>query len=276
MRPPGRWARASPTPSAWPSPRSGSPHEFNRPGHEIVDHWIYGICSDGDLQEGHLGRGGQPGRPPSSRAAGLPVRRQPRPARRADVVGLGRGRARALRRVQVAHPARHGRQRHGCHRKRDRGGARGSAAVASSPCARVIGYGSPNKAGTQKAHGAALGEEEVRLTKQFYGWDPDKTFYVPPEAEELFRQAVPRGEGLYKEWQDRLDRYEAEFPDEAAELRRRMDGKLARRLGRRPALLGRRMPSRWPPATPRRRPSRRWRRRCPSCSAVPPTCPRAT
>ena len=49
-----------------------------------------------------------------------------------------------------------------------------------------IGFGSPNKQDTQKAHGAPLGEDEVRLTKQAYGWDPEAQFLVPDEALDVF------------------------------------------------------------------------------------------
>ena len=55
-----------------------------------------------------------------------------------------------------------------------------------------IGFGSPNKQDSQKAHGAPLGPDEVRLTKEAYGWDPDRTFYVPDDALALFRAAVDR------------------------------------------------------------------------------------
>jgi len=59
----------------------------------------------------------------------------------------------------------------------------------------VIGYGSPNKAGSQKAHGAPLGPDEVRLTKEAYGWDPDKTFFVPDPVAGFFSRAILYGEG---------------------------------------------------------------------------------
>ena len=52
-----------------------------------------------------------------------------------------------------------------------------------------IGYGSPNRQDTQKAHGQPLGPDEVRLTKEAYGWDPDRTFYIPDDA----LANVPRG-----------------------------------------------------------------------------------
>ena len=58
-----------------------------------------------------------------------------------------------------------------------------------------IAYGAPTLHDTAKAHGSPLGEEEVALTKQAYGWDPDKTFFVPDEAGELFRANEERSVG---------------------------------------------------------------------------------
>ena len=90
-----------------------------------------------------------------------------------------------------------------------------------------IGFGSPNKQDIQKAHGAPLGPDEVRLTKEAYGWDPDKTFFVPDEAGELFLRAVDAGKAAVADWDAALDAYADAFPAEAAELRRRVAGRLA-------------------------------------------------
>ncbi|MEO8273904.1 MAG: transketolase C-terminal domain-containing protein, partial [Chloroflexota bacterium] len=84
-----------------------------------------------------------------------------------------------------------------------------------------IGFGSPNKQDTQKAHGSPLGPDEVRLTKIAYGWDPDAQFLVPPAVGEAMGAAVPAGEALVKDWEARYYQYRDAFPDEAAELRRR-------------------------------------------------------
>ncbi len=68
-----------------------------------------------------------------------------------------------------------------------------------------IGWGSPNKQDTAKAHGEALGEEEIRLTKRAYGWPENEKFLVPAEAAEHFRAGVAeRGRQLHKEWQDKF------------------------------------------------------------------------
>jgi transketolase len=87
-------------------------------------------------------------------------------------------------------------------------------------CRTHIGYGSPNKQDSIKAHGSALGEDEVRLTKEFYGWDPDKHFYVPDEALEHWRTAsAERGEEETN-WNNRFDAYKVAQPELAAELQR--------------------------------------------------------
>ena len=174
-------------------------------------------------------------RPPAPGQADRPVRRQPDPARRADGLGVQRGRARAVRRLRLAHPAGRGR-----HRRRGDRRAIDAAEADDRPSIIAvrthIGYGSPNKQDTQKAHGAPLGPDEVRLTKEAYGWDPDKTFYVPDEALALFRRAIDEGKDLVRRvGVARSTAYAAAFPAEAAELKRRLAGPAARRLGRRPA-----------------------------------------
>ncbi|MEE2780832.1 MAG: transketolase [Planctomycetota bacterium] len=78
----------------------------------------------------------------------------------------------------------------------------------------VIGYGSPNKANDHSAHGAPLGEEEVRLTKEAYGWPADAQFLVPEEVLEHFAQGIrSRGESEHKVWLEKLDAYAAEYPE---------------------------------------------------------------
>jgi transketolase len=89
-----------------------------------------------------------------------------------------------------------------------------------------IGWGSPNKQDTADAHGAPLGVEEIKLTKQNLGWPSLEPFFVPEEALERWRTAKPRGARLDAEWRKRWDAYRAEYPDLAAELDRRFAGRL--------------------------------------------------
>jgi transketolase len=81
-----------------------------------------------------------------------------------------------------------------------------------------IGYGSPNKQDTYQAHGSPLGEDEVKATKEVYGWPPDKTFYVPDEAREPFEEARERGRQAVEEWEQKLSSWRDANADQAAEL----------------------------------------------------------
>ncbi|MEX1171386.1 MAG: transketolase [Chloroflexota bacterium] len=201
-------------------------HEFNRDGHTVIDHHTYVIASDGDLQEGI-----------ASEAASF-----------AGHVRLGRlivlyddnG-------IQLDGPTamawsedvRARFDAYQWHTQLVQDGNDVAAIQAAIAAARAddrpsliavrthIGFGSPNKQDSQKAHGAPLGPDEVRLTKEAYGWDPDLTFHVPDDASAVFRAAVPAGERLVSDWDSRFAAYAADHPALATELRRRLAGKLA-------------------------------------------------
>src|SRR4051794_13375676 len=79
----------------------------------------------------------------------------------------------------------------------------------------IIGYPSPNKQGTSKAHGSPLGEDEVRATKELMGWDPDEHFVVPDGVYEDFARNAERGAALQAEWQQRLDAWKGEHAEDA-------------------------------------------------------------
>ncbi|ODS31213.1 MAG: transketolase 1 thiamin-binding isozyme [Candidatus Scalindua rubra] len=81
-----------------------------------------------------------------------------------------------------------------------------------------IAYGSPNKQDTADAHGAPLGEDEVKATKENYGWDPDKTFYIPDEVMELKEPSNAKGAKLEEEWNEKLKAYTAVYPDLAKQF----------------------------------------------------------
>ena len=199
--------------------------EFNRPGHDVVDNHIYAICSDGDLQEGIT-------------------------AEAASLAGhLKLGKLVYLyddNHIQLDGPTSMafsedvlGRfAAYGWHTQRVSDGNDVAAIDAAITAAKAdprpsliavrthIGYGSPNKQDTSKAHGSPLGEDEVRATKVFYGWDPDKHFFVPDEVLASFRQAVPEGRKLVADWDAKFARYAAEYPKEAAEMTRRFSQEL--------------------------------------------------
>ena len=195
--------------------------EFNRPGHDIVDHWTYTLCSDGDLQEGI-----------ASEAASLAGH-----LKLSKLVALYDD-----NHIQLDGPtsmawsedvvARF--EAYGWHATRVEDGNDIDAIAAAIEEARAddrpsliavrthIGFGSPNRQDTQKAHGQPLGPDEVRLVKEAYGWDPDKTFFVPDDARDLFRRAVPAGDDLVAAWEQAFDEYGAAHPGLAAQFRRRV------------------------------------------------------
>jgi len=199
--------------------------EFNRPGHAVIDHWTYAICSDGDLQEGI-----------ASEAASLAGH-----LRLGKLVLLYDD-----NHIQLDGPTSMAFSEdvlerfdaYGWHTQQVEDGNDLAAIDAAIRAARSdgrpsimavrthIGFGSPHKQDTHKAHGAPLGPDEVRLTKEAYGWDPDRTFYVPDDAEGLFSRAIPYGEHLVNGWEDRMRRYAVAFPAQATELRRRLAGEL--------------------------------------------------
>jgi transketolase len=88
----------------------------------------------------------------------------------------------------------------------------------------IIGYPAPNKQGTAKAHGAALGEDEVRATKELMGWDPDAHFVVPDQVREVYAPVRERGARLQAEWESRFADWRSAQPDLAAEWDRAWAG----------------------------------------------------
>ena len=200
--------------------------EFNRPGHDIVDHWTYTLCSDGDLQEGI-----------ASEAASLAghLRLRKLVALYDDNhIQLDGPTAMAWSEDVVARFEAYG--WHAAHVvdgndieeiARAIEVARKDERPSLIAIRTHIGFGSPNRQDTQKAHGQPLGADEVRLVKEAYGWDPDAQFLVPDKARELFRRAIPAGEAIAEAWHETFVAYQKAFPDLASEFRRRLDGRLA-------------------------------------------------
>ena len=93
-------------------------------------------------------------------------------------------------------------------------------------CRTHIGFGLPTRQDTEKAHGEAPGDEELDGAKRSLGWPLAPRFYVPEDALALFRQAVPRGQALEQTWLKQFNAYQKEYPELAAELERRISGKL--------------------------------------------------
>ena len=91
----------------------------------------------------------------------------------------------------------------------------------------IIGWGSPNKANTHGAHGAPLGEEEVRLTKEAYGWPADEQFLVPSEVRKHFDDGIgARGKAARLEWDSRWSQFETQYASAAATVQTMWQGEL--------------------------------------------------
>lgn len=89
----------------------------------------------------------------------------------------------------------------------------------------TIGYGSPNKQNTAGVHGAALGNDEIKATRENLGWTYGD-FEIPDDALNHMRQAIERGASLQAEWEETFATYRTQYPAEAAELERMISGKL--------------------------------------------------
>ncbi len=198
-------------------------HQFNRPGHEIVDHYTYVFMGDGCLMEGI-----------SHEACSL-----------AGTWGLGKLIAfwddnnisidghidgwytdDTVKRFEAYNW--HVVSVDGHDPDAINQAIEESKKVTDRPslicCKTIIGFGSPNKSGSHDCHGAALGEEEVALTRKELGWDYEP-FVIPEDVYEGW-DATAKGERLESEWNEKFAAYEKEFPEMAAEFKRRMAGDL--------------------------------------------------
>ena len=200
--------------------------QFNRPGHALVNHFTYAIVSDGDLMEGV-----------ASEAASL-----------AGHLKLGKliylyddNRISIDGSTSLAFTEDAGRrfEAYGWHVQRVADGndlgaveaaLRAAQAEAERPslilCRTHIGFGSPNRQDSSKAHGEPLGEEEVKLTKQRLGWPLEPAFHVPEEARQEFRKALERGKAWEAEWEAHAAAYAAAFPQEKRHWDEYLSGQL--------------------------------------------------
>src|SRR5213083_905206 len=199
---------------------------FNRPGHDIIDHHTYFLASDGDLMEGvsheacslagHLQLGKLIGFYDDNRITidgSTALAFSDNTTRRFESYGwhvqkVADGNDLKAIDTAIAQARR----------------------VTDRPSLIIvrthIAWGSPHKQDTAEAHGAPLGADEVKATKQNLGWPSLEPFYVPDDALEHWRSAKARGAQLEADWKKRWDIYRAAHPDLAAELERRLAGRL--------------------------------------------------
>ena len=199
---------------------------YNRPGLEIINHYTYGIVSDGDLQEGVASEA-------ASLAGTLRLDKLIYLYDDNDISIEGDTNIAFAENVAQRFHA------YGWHVIGPTDGMdlecvdaalRMAQAEKGRPsliiCGTIIGYGSPNKAGTGSAHGEPFGEDEVLLAKERLGWPYREEFSVPPEALDHFRRAEERGTRQQQEWLGRLEAYRQSYPEEAAQLEELLQGDL--------------------------------------------------
>jgi len=199
---------------------------FNKPGHEIVDSYIYAIVTDGDLMEGV-----------AAEAASM-----------AGHLSLGR----LIYVYDDNHISIDGStdlaftedrakrfEAYGWHvQKVDDGNDveaidKAIKAAKADPrpsiimCRTIIGFGAPNRQGTSKAHGEPLGDDELNAAKENLGWPKEPRFFIPEDVQAFYRKAVDRGRELEADWRMRRDAYARLFPEFGADLLRRLSGELA-------------------------------------------------
>ncbi|HET9087729.1 MAG TPA: transketolase, partial [Acidobacteriaceae bacterium] len=189
---------------------------YNRPGFEIVNHYTYVMCGDGDLMEGV-----------SHEACSF-----------AGTLGLGKlilfyddnlvsldgpTDLSFTENVEKRFEAYHWhvqRVADGNDLEAIQKAIDAAKSVTDKPSIiavrTVIGYGSP-KAGTSKVHGEPLGPDDTKKTKEKLGWRTDKTFYVPEDAAKNWEQVKERGAKLEADWNAMFAKYKQQYPDLAAE-----------------------------------------------------------
>ncbi len=190
--------------------------KFNKEGHNLIDHFTYAIVSDGDLMEGISHEA-------ASLAGHLKLNKliylydansisidgstelafTEDVAKRFDAYGWDVQEIDGHDHSQIAHAIEN---------------AQKSQLPSIVICRTKIGFGSPNKEGKASSHGAPLGDEEIKLTKEAYGWDPEKQFFIPDEALLQFRKQVDLGKQKEDSWNSDFETYAIKYNDDAMEL----------------------------------------------------------
>ncbi len=199
---------------------------YNLAGFKVIDHYIYAIVSDGDLEEGVTAEA-------ASLAGTLKLGKLIYLYDDNDISIEGNTDIAFTENVKQRFEA------YGWHVTKPINGLilnEISAAIKEAQletnrpsliiCKTIIGYGSPHKANTGGVHGEPLGEEEVRLSKENLKWPYSEPFTIPEEVREHFRKAIQRGQQQQAEWEASMADYRKKYPREAYEFERDISGEL--------------------------------------------------
>ena len=200
---------------------------FNRPDHTIVDHFTYAFCSDGDLMEGISHEAAEvAGHQKLGKLIWIYDDNQISIEGDTDLTSCTDQEVRFKSYGWHVQKVADGNDREAMGRALE--AARENTSQPSLIILRTqIAFGSPNKAGSESSHGAPLGEEEIRATKENLGYPSLEPFYVDPEALSWCRDHCgTRGKELQGDWEDRFASYRDEFPEDAIEFESMMAGEL--------------------------------------------------
>jgi transketolase len=199
---------------------------YNQPGHNVIDYRVYALCGDGCMMEGvsseaaslagHLGLSDLTWIYDSNR---ITIEGNTSLAFTEDVATRFMGYHWNVLRVGDANDAE---QLDRAIRTAQAEKERPSLIIVESH----IAWGAPHKQDTSGAHGEPLGEDEIRATKQRYGWDPDAHFFIPPEVEARKATVRERGQKYQADWQQRFAAYQKAHPTLAKELELIREGSL--------------------------------------------------
>ncbi len=196
--------------------------KFNKDGHTIVDHYTYAIVSDGDLMEGV-----------SHEAASMAGH-----MKLGKLIYLYDSNMISIEgstELAFTEDVKKRFEAYGWHVTKIDGHNHSEIAsaieesklVTDKPslviCDTKIGFGSPNKEGKESSHGSPLGDDEIVLTKQVYGFDPEKKFYIPDEALEVFRGEVAKGAATEAEWDTKFEAYASSYSEDAVSFTKWMN-----------------------------------------------------
>ena len=199
---------------------------FNRPGHNIVDHFTYVLVSDGDLEEGISSEAGS--------VAGHQHLGKLIVLYADNHITIEGSTELTFTENRMARFAAFGWHVQSVERSNDAEAVARALTIAREETRQPsliavrthIGFGSPHKQDTAAAHGSPLGVGEVRLAKEGMDWPVSPPFYIPQEALEHFRKAVARGSVAQSEWEARFKTFAQQHPDLATEFLRVIDRQL--------------------------------------------------
>ncbi|MBS4177008.1 transketolase [Lederbergia citrea] len=200
---------------------------YNKDGYNVIDHYTYALCGDGDLMEGVASEA-------ASLAGHLQLGKMIMLYDSNDITldgELDKSFSESVAERFKAYGWHYVRVEDGNDMEEISKAIEAAKAETSKPSLievkTVIGYGSPNKSGKSAVHGAPLGEAEMKLTKDYYKWTYEEDFYVPSEVYEVFENTtIQNGTQKESEWESLFSKYKQDHPELANQLEQAIAGNL--------------------------------------------------